>query len=71
MKKIEELGPKLLETYKVDPLKPTLVMTECLLVYLQPAESDKILNWVSQFFNQTPYVGIINYEMVDPHDAFG
>ena len=47
LKKIEELGPKLTEIYKVDLSRPTLVMTECLLVYLKPAESDKILNWIS------------------------
>ena len=55
----------------MDLKKPTLVMTECLLVYLKPDESAKILQWISDTFNEAPFLGLINYEMIEPNDPFG
>lgn len=67
----ETLTSVLAETYKVSSDKPTLVLTECLLIYLKAEETAKILNWVSEFFKPAPYVGLLNYEMINPFDAFG
>ncbi|CDW90937.1 leucine carboxyl methyltransferase 2-like [Stylonychia lemnae] len=53
----------------VDFNAPTLVITECLLVYLKKAESDSILKGLSQIF-QSDLV-YVNYEMIHPGDAFG
>lgn len=52
----------------VDAAKPTLVLTECLLVYMSTEDSSSILKWVSEAF---PSVAFINYEMINPDDKFG
>lgn len=67
----ETLTSVLADTYKVSSDKPTLVLTECLLIYLKPEETAKILTWVSEFFAPAPYVGLLNYEMINPFDPFG
>ena len=41
----------LLEEFGVDASRPTLILTECLLVYLQPSDATNILNWASTFFS--------------------
>lgn len=65
------LGLKLKSEFSVDPTCPTFVMTECLLIYLQNADSERILKWLASFFGQSPYLAILNYEMITPHDSFG
>lgn len=40
---------------------PTLVLAECVLVYLEPDESRKTLEWVASTFSN---VGIMVYEQV-------
>ena len=52
----------------IDREIPTLVLTECLLVYMSAADSDSILTWVSGAF---PNVALVNYEMINPDDKFG
>lgn len=47
---------------------PTLVLTECLLVYMRSEDSEMILsNFARLFLN----VGFVNYEMIGPDDKFG
>lgn len=53
----------------VDFSAPTLVMTECLLVYLKKEDSDRILQTVSSMFQGD--LLILNYEMIHPSDPFG
>lgn len=48
---------------------PTLVLTECLLVYLKKEDSDKIMSSIKDFF--TGDLLFLNYEMIHPNDAFG
>ena len=52
-----------------DPKSPTLVLTECVLVYLKPEDSKKILSFVKCFL--TGDVCMLNYEMIKPNDPFG
>ena len=47
------------------------MMTECLLVYLEPENSGKIMQWIVDTFKDSKYLGFINYEMIEPNDAFG
>ena len=47
---------------------PTLVLTECLLVYMKAADSELILSNFAALF---PSVGFVNYEMIGPDDKFG
>ena len=48
-----------------------MVLSECLLIYLKNEDSSRILQWLGSFFKQSPYLGIVNYEMINPFDSFG
>lgn len=50
---------------------PTLVLTECLLIYLTPEDSRSILSLTNQYFHDSPFLGVLNYEMIGPDDNFG
>ena len=65
------LAKVLSEVYKVDTKRPTLVLTECLLVYLAPEDSNTVLSFLRDHFAAAPYLALMNYEMITPHDAFG
>ena len=51
-----------------DPNVPTLLLSECVLVYLEPEESCAIIAWAARAFSRSVFV---TYEQVRPHDAFG
>lgn len=51
-----------------DPSEPTLVLAECVLVYLPPSDSAALLSW---FASRCTHVAIVAYEQIGPHDAFG
>lgn len=71
VRKTEELGKVLVEEFQVDPTRPTLLLTECLLIYLKPEDSVKIVKWSGEFFSKSSFLGLINYEMIEPFDTFG
>ena len=50
---------------------PTLVLTECLLIYLKAADTQKILKWCNTEFQESPFLSLLNYEMINPNDNFG
>lgn len=57
----------------LNPELPTLLLFECVLVYMQPAASSSILAWFRDYFgndNSGP-LGAIVYEMFGLEDAFG
>ena len=60
-----------LKAMGVDNSRPTFILTECLLVYLKNEDSDKVIAWCGSFFKDSPFVGILNYEMINPFDSFG
>nr|CAG4645626.1 EOG090X08O3 [Lynceus sp. MCZ IZ 141354] len=47
---------------------PTLILTECVLVYMKPSESNNLLKWMSA---KLPTSVFINYEQVNMKDKFG
>jgi len=47
---------------------PTLFISECVLIYMDASDSDKILQWVSESFSTAVF---ITYEMIKPDDPFG
>lgn len=47
---------------------PTLLISECCLCYLEPSDARDVIKW---FADQIPNLGIVLYEPVKPHDAFG
>ncbi|KAJ2437004.1 carboxy methyl transferase for protein phosphatase 2A [Coemansia sp. RSA 2424] len=59
--------PKLVER-GFDPNEPTLFLSECVLIYLDPQHSDQIIDWVTQ---SVPNAAILTYEQIRPDDRFG
>eukprot|EP00826_Nyctotherus_ovalis_P040487 TRINITY_DN39_c0_g4_i1.p1 TRINITY_DN39_c0_g4~~TRINITY_DN39_c0_g4_i1.p1 ORF type:complete len:293 (+),score=80.22 TRINITY_DN39_c0_g4_i1:128-1006(+) len=53
---------------KLDPKIPTFIMTECVLVYMEPQQSRDLVKFCGKFFKTA---AILNYEMINPHDALG
>lgn len=58
-----------LSSLSVDPSAPTLILSECVLIYLPPDSITSILSFLSSHF--TADLAIMCYEMINPHDAFG
>ena len=60
----------------VDPTLPTLLISECCLVYLSPTEADAVVHYFTNTLfprrhNVTAPLGLILYEPIRPDDAFG
>ncbi len=53
----------------MDPNSPTLLLSECVLVYLKPEESKSILTFFKDHFKGD--LALVNYEMINPNDPFG
>jgi tRNA wybutosine-synthesizing protein 4 len=51
-----------------DPTEPTLVLAECVLVYLPPSDSAALLAW---FASRSTHVALVAYEQIGPDDSFG
>ncbi|KAI5797976.1 S-adenosyl-L-methionine-dependent methyltransferase [Peziza echinospora] len=49
---------------------PTLIISECCLIYLSPTEADAILSLFISTFTKSP-LGIVLYEPIGGEDAFG
>lgn len=58
-----------LETYDVNRSLPTLLITECLMIYMSGKDSHAVYNWVKDYF--TGDLASVNYEMINPDDPFG
>jgi O-methyltransferase involved in polyketide biosynthesis len=52
----------------MDDSMPTLVISECCLIYLQVEQSNALIREMNGFFKNC---GFIVYEQIGPHDAFG
>lgn len=55
----------------VDTSIPTLIISECCLVYLPPQDADAVLQYFSSQFPDTTPLAIVIYEPIRPHDPFG
>lgn len=53
----------------VDFTTPTLLVAECVLVYLQPDKVSSFLQWIKEKF--TGGVAIVNHEQLNMNDRFG
>ncbi|KAG0304448.1 hypothetical protein BGZ98_005510 [Dissophora globulifera] len=51
-----------------DTSLPTLFLSECVLIYIQPDDSDAIVDWVGKNMDASLFVV---YEQINPTDAFG
>jgi hypothetical protein len=63
-----ETVAKRLEIAGVQRDRPTFVLSECVLTYVNPPESAAIIHWASTFFKHAVFV---TYEQVYPNDSFG
>ncbi|KAJ2809511.1 carboxy methyl transferase for protein phosphatase 2A [Coemansia guatemalensis] len=52
----------------LDCNKPTLFLSECVLIYLDSLQSDQILDWITRNISNA---GILTYEQILPDDRFG
>ncbi|KAL1264279.1 hypothetical protein QQF64_004634, partial [Cirrhinus molitorella] len=57
-----------LKKFQINPELPTLFLSECVLVYMTPEQSSKLVHWVADTF---PTAMFINYEQVNMNDRFG
>ncbi|KIW23959.1 hypothetical protein, variant [Cladophialophora immunda] len=55
----------------MDMTLPTLIISECCLVYLPPDGADAVLHYFSKLFPKTTPLAIAIYEPIRPHDSFG
>lgn len=67
LRKLDELESKLSNDCGLDANKPTLILAECVLVYLPP---EKTRNLLSFFSSKFPSSIIVNYEQVNLHTRF-
>ena len=63
-----ELRSKLVTQCSMDVDLPTLILSECVLVYMDNASSSSLLKWLTETFKS---LSIINYEQVNLRDKFG
>lgn len=54
---------------EIDRSIPTLLITECLMIYMTGKDSTSVYNWIRDFFIGD--LASINYEMINPDDPFG
>uniref|UniRef100_U3JM05 Leucine carboxyl methyltransferase 1 n=2 Tax=Ficedula albicollis TaxID=59894 RepID=U3JM05_FICAL len=57
-----------LKKHGLDVHLPTLLVAECVLVYMTPQQSANLLRWAASTF---PVAMVINYEQVNMGDRFG
>ena len=55
----------------VDTNLPTLLVSECCLIYLSPSDARAVVAYFTSLFPTTVSLGIVIYEPIRPHDAFG
>lgn len=52
----------------IDSTLPTLVITECLLIYMRAEDTKQVLDWTMDYFGAEGDVAYVNYEMINPDD---
>jgi [phosphatase 2A protein]-leucine-carboxy methyltransferase len=67
LRNTKDLEKKLHEC-NLDPNLPTLVLAECVLIYMNKEHSNKLLKFLTQTFRSCCF---INYEQVNLNDKFG
>ncbi|MCJ1357418.1 MAG: carboxy methyl transferase for protein phosphatase 2A [Icmadophila ericetorum] len=65
-------SPAAVSMRHVDPSLPTLLLSECCLIYLEPSAADAVVNYfIEHLFPPSTPLGIVLYEPINPFDAFG
>ena len=55
----------------VDVTLPTLLISECCLIYLEPAAAEGVLEYFASLFPSSTSLGVALYEPINPFDSFG
>ena len=55
----------------LSPNLPTLLLFECVLVYVAPEASQALIQWFVDYFASSAVVGAVVYEMFGLNDSFG
>ena len=55
----------------VDNSLPTLLISECCLIYLPPHDADAVLQYFHNLFGKDKPLALVVYEPIKPGDAFG
>uniref|UniRef100_A0A674MEG0 Leucine carboxyl methyltransferase 1 n=1 Tax=Takifugu rubripes TaxID=31033 RepID=A0A674MEG0_TAKRU len=67
LRDISALDEKL-KKFHLNPDLPTVLLSECVLVYMTPSQSSNLLRWAAEIFHTAMF---INYEQVNMSDRFG
>uniref|UniRef100_A0A7N9ATP5 Leucine carboxyl methyltransferase 1 n=1 Tax=Mastacembelus armatus TaxID=205130 RepID=A0A7N9ATP5_9TELE len=67
LRDISNLDEKL-KKFQLNPELPTLLLSECVLVYMTPSQSSNLVHWAADTFHTAMFV---NYEQVNMSDRFG
>lgn len=62
------LKVKLFDDCQLDPTRPTLCISECVLVYMPTQDSSSLIQWLSDNFQK---LTMVNYEQCNMGDRFG
>ncbi|XP_068610775.1 leucine carboxyl methyltransferase 1 [Brachionichthys hirsutus] len=57
-----------LKKFQLNPELPTVLLSECVLVYMTPAQSFSLVRWAAETFHTAMFV---SYEQVNMSDRFG
>ncbi|CAK4139381.1 unnamed protein product [Aphanomyces euteiches] len=68
LRDLSTVKSKLVEKAAVDFTVPTLVLSECVLCYMDPSDSVPLLSWFRESFQD---LSVVVYEQIRPNDAFG
>ena len=72
LRTLDPSGPPPGWLYFIEKDLPTLIISECCLVYLDPAAADRVVRYFTQhLFPTSAPVGLVLYEPINPNDAFG
>ncbi|GAA5823863.1 hypothetical protein JCM11251_003323 [Rhodosporidiobolus azoricus] len=55
----------------LDPSLPTLLLLECVIIYLQPEVTDNVLSWFSETFGGATGSAVVSYDPFGLEDQFG
>ena len=55
----------------LSPNLPTLLLFECVLVYVSPEASQALIQWFVSYFASSSILGAVVYEMFGLNDSFG
>ena len=66
-----KLDEKRFSTWGISTDVPTLILSECCLIYLPPDDADSVLSYLTEAFSTTTPIAVVIYEPIRPNDAFG